>query len=228
MIHTSNLRFGYGEKPVLNQLSAQFDSGLTHGIVGLNGSGKTTFFNLLAGFLTPDAGEVRFDDKPLRKGDIAYIDAEPFFYPNLSAREFLSVFPQTNRHYREAELADIFGLPLDELISHYSTGMKRKLLILSQLRQDKAVFIFDEPFNGLDLESNRSLQFIISLLNQKGKTVLVASHILEPLFSICHRIHHLRDGAFAKSYLPESYSTLDNDVFREFNERIKNLLTDAI
>ncbi len=228
MISVTNLSFGYRDEFVLENMNIRFAEGLTHGVVGLNGSGKTTFFNLLSGILTPDSGEILFNEQKLRKSDIAYIDAESFFYPNLTAREFLSVFPKTNTTYHEPELAQIFGIPLDEFVDHYSTGMKKKLLIVSQLKQDKKLFIFDEPFNGLDIESSRSLQFVIRLLNQRDKTVLVASHIIEPLYSICHQIHHLKSRVFAKSYLPEDYTRLDTEVFSEFHESIRNLLSKSI
>lgn len=228
MISVKDLSFSYGNDYVLQQVNNTFEEGVTHGIVGLNGSGKTTFFNLLAGILTADRGEILLHGQKIKKQEIAYIDAESFFYPNLTASEFLSVFPKTNLNYNEAELAHVFGIPLNEFIENYSTGMKKKLLIISQLKQDKALFIFDEPFNGLDIESNRSLQFVIQLLNQKQKTVLIASHIIEPLYSICQKIHHLKNKTFAKTYLPADYHLLDTEVFSEFNDTIRNLLSKSL
>lgn len=228
MISIKNLSFGYNDERLLEHITISFEGGLTHGIVGLNGSGKTTFFHLLGGILSPDTGEILFKGQKIRKSGIAHIDAESFFYPNLTAREFLSVFPKTNTGYQEAELARIFAIPLDELIENYSTGMKKKLLIVSQLKQDKKLFIFDEPFNGLDIESSRSLQYVITLLNQKGKTVLIASHVIEPLYSICHHIHHLKNRTFVKSYLPEAYNQLDAEVFHEFNENVRNSLSKSV
>lgn len=228
MIEITELAFAYHEKPVLKGLNARFEAGVAHGVVGLNGSGKTTFFNLVAGILQTGSGTITRDGMPLRRAEIAYIDAESLFYPNLTAREFLSVFPRTNLRYQETELSEVFAIPLDELIDHYSTGMKKKLLILSQLKQDKQLFIFDEPFNGLDLESNKSLQFLIRLLTSKGKTVLIASHVIEPLYNICAHIHHLKEGVFVKSYQPPSYHLLDGEVFHEFNEHIQHLLNRSI
>jgi ABC-2 type transport system ATP-binding protein len=228
MIQINHMSFAYDNELILQDVDITFESGMTHGIVGLNGSGKTTFFNLLSGILNADEGEILYDGKKIKKQDIAYIDAESFFYPNLTALEFLSVFPKTNANYHEAELANVFGIPLNEFIENYSTGMKKKLLIISQLKQDKALFIFDEPFNGLDIESNRSLQFVIRLLNQKNKTVLIASHIIEPLYAICHKIHHLKDKTFIGTYLPEAYGKLDTEVFSEFNERIMAVLSKSI
>lgn len=228
MISINNLSFAYNDKPVLQNININFEENLTHGIVGLNGSGKTTFFNILSDFLTADEGSITLNGTAIKKNDIAYIDAESFFYPKLTAQEFLSVFPKTNLNYNEAELAKVFDLPLDEFIDSYSTGMKKKLLIISQLKQDKKIFILDEPFNGLDMESNKTLQLIIELLNKKQKTIFIASHIIEPLYSICQKIHHLKDKHFAKSYASDEFNKLDAEVFGDFNENLKNILSQSL
>ena len=108
------------------------------------------------------------------------------------------------------------------------TGMKKKLLILSQLKQDKRIYIFDEPFNGLDIESNKALQIIIEILNKKEKTIFIASHIIEPLYTICHKIHHLKDKTILKTYLPTDYEDLDQEVFGQLTDQLKNSLNHSI
>jgi ABC-2 type transport system ATP-binding protein len=228
MIVINNLSFSYNEKLVLQNINISFEENLTHGIVGLNGSGKTTFFNILAGFLSEDKGTIELNGQKIKKNDIAYIDSESFFYPKLTGLEFLSVFPNTNLNYDEVELARIFDLPLDEFIDNYSTGMKKKLLIISQLKQDKKIFILDEPFNGLDMESNKTLQMIIELLNNKNKTIFIASHIIEPLYTICQKIHHLKNKHFAKSYSSSEFKQLDAEVFGDFNENLKSTLSKSL
>lgn len=220
MLQIKQLTFKYADDTILQDLSIDFEEEHVHGVVGLNGSGKTTFFNILAGYLEPDAGQIFLDGKPLAKNSIAYIDAESVFYPKLTAGEFLSVFPQTNPGYREDELLRIFSLPKDEFIETFSTGMKKKLLIVSQLKQDKQIYIFDEPFNGLDLESNRSLQIIIKLLAQKRKTIFIASHIIEPLFGLCFKIHHLKHKHIVSSFAKEDFHKLDDQVFGELTDQL--------
>lgn len=228
MITIRDISFAYQEKNVLENLSIEFEDSQIHGIVGLNGSGKTTFFNLLVGYLSPDKGTILQQDKPLLKQSIAYIDTESFFYPKLTANEFLSVFKQTNTAYNEQELANLFDLPLEGFVENYSTGMKKKLLILSQLKQDKQIYVFDEPFNGLDLESNKSLQIIIQLLSKKKKTIFIASHIIEPLFTICDKIHHLKNMHFEKTFLPQEYNQLEEAVFGHMTDKIKQTLEQSI
>lgn len=228
MIQINDLSFSYNEKVVLNNVKISFEVNLVHGIVGLNGCGKTTFFNVLSGFLSQEKGTIELNGQKIKKNDIAYIDAESFFYPKLTGMEFLSVFPKTNMNYNEFELAKIFDLPLNEFIDSYSTGMKKKILIISQLKQDKKIFILDEPFNGLDIESNKTLQIIIELLNNKNKTIFIASHIIEPLYKTCHKIHHLKNSTFIKSYTTENFNTIEAEVFVDFNEQLKSTLSNSI
>lgn len=228
MLQIKQLTFKYADDTILQDLSIDFENEQVHSIVGLNGSGKTTFFNILAGYLEPDAGQILQDGKRLAKNSIAYIDAESFFYPKLTAAEFLSVFPQTNPGYKEDELMHVFSLPANEFIETFSTGMKKKLLIISQLKQDKQVYIFDEPFNGLDLESNRSLQIIIKLLAQKQKTIFIASHIIEPLFGLCFKIHHLKNKHIVSSFTREDFHKLDDQVFGELTDQLVQTINHSI
>jgi ABC-2 type transport system ATP-binding protein len=91
--------------------------------------------------------------------------------------------------------------------------MKKKLALLAVLKQGKPIFILDEPFNGLDLETNKILEIIILSLKQKQKTVFVSSHIIDPLLTTCDKIHLLDDGCFVKTYLPADFSKIENELF---------------
>lgn len=224
MIQLINLSFSYKEKTILENINIQFEIGHIHGIVGLNGSGKTTLFNILTGLHQQQNGTIENKSLPLKKSDIAYIDTETFFYPNLTAQEFLSVFKTTHTQFDEKGLAGLLKLPLDEFIENYSTGMKKKLLILSQIKQDKSIYIFDEPFNGLDIETNKLLLLIIEMLVRKGKTIFMSSHIIEPLYTLCYKIHHLKDKQFVKSYSKTEFDIVDQEVFGSYIENLRTSL----
>lgn len=224
MIRINIPEFRYSDRVILHRIEQQFEGGKTHGIVGLNGAGKTTFFQLLAGFLKAPGCEVQLNGAPLQRQDLAYIDTDLFFYPKLSAKEFLSVFPQSNPNYKEDQLADLFRLPLNELVEEFSTGMKKKLLFLSQIKQDKAVYILDEPFNGLDLETNKLMEVIIEMLNSRGKTVFISSHILEPLLNICSGIYHIKEQTILKSYSKEQFGRIAEELFGNYTRSLQEEL----
>jgi len=220
--------FKYGENIILKDVDLNFEAAKTYGIVGLNGAGKTTFFNLLAGFLKNKDAHLLKDGKSILRKDIAFIDTDLFFYPKLTAKEFLSVFPNTNSTYNEEKLAELFKLPLDGFMEEFSTGMKKKLLLQSQIKQNKEIYILDEPFNGLDLETNKILEVIIGILNERGKTVFISSHILEPLLNICHQIHHIKNQTIFKSYEKKEFDLIHEELFGNYTRNVKNELLKII
>lgn len=216
--------FKYGDIEVLKNIDLEFETGKTHGVVGLNGAGKTTFFNLLSGYLKCGHCVFTFNGMPIKKHQLAYIDTDLYFYRKLTAREFLSVFPKVSTNYHEEKLAELFRLPLNGFMEEYSTGMKKKLLLLSQIKQDKDIYILDEPFNGLDLETNKILEVIIGILNERGKTIFISSHILDPLLKICHKIHYLKQQTFFKTYTQYEFNLIEQELFGAYSDKVKDEL----
>jgi ABC-2 type transport system ATP-binding protein len=228
MIEIKNLSFGYGSHEVLKNINKKFDGGHIHGIVGLNGAGKTTFFNVVAGLQKGYSGTIEFDGHPVKKADTGYLETNNFFYSLITGNEFLRIFKKSNSNFNLDALQKYFHLPLDELIETYSTGMKKKLALLSILKEDRISYFFDEPFNGLDLETNKVLELIILALKDKGKTVFLSSHIMEPLLTVCDEIHILEDGIFNKSYPRNMFKDIENDLFGKFKATAKEVIVKAV
>ena len=136
MIRAKISSFKYKNDLVLQDIDISFEKGKTYGMVGLNGAGKTTFFHLMAGFIKTREAVFLYDERPILRSDLAFIDTDLFFYPKLTAREFLSVFPNTNTGYDEEKLAQLFKFPLDGFMEEFSTGMKKKLMLQSQIKQN--------------------------------------------------------------------------------------------
>lgn len=228
MINVQNLSVSFSNHEVLKNISISFEPGLVHGIVGLNGAGKTTFFNTLAKMLKPDAGLITLNGEPLAIKDSAYLETSNYFFSRITGNEYLQIFSQTNAAFNLAALQEYFKLPLDELIENYSTGMKKKLALLAVLKQDKPVFLLDEPFNGLDLEANKILEIIIVSLKEKQKTVFVSSHIIDPLLSTCDKIHLLQDGVFTKTYLKPAFANLEEELFGKLKNEATVIISRSI
>lgn len=220
--------FKYKDEIALKEIDLGFEVGKTHGIIGLNGAGKTTFFNLLSGHLKASGCSFALEGKPILRKDISHVDTDPFFFKNLTAREFLSVFETKSNSYKEEKLCDLLKIHLDQLIEEYSTGMKKKLLLVSQIKQNKSVFILDEPFNGLDLETNKTLELIVSTLNERGKTVFMSSHILSPLLNTCHQIFLLKNKTIHKTYNQHEFSSIEQDLFGDYSKELKKELKNMI
>jgi len=228
MINVQNLTVSFNDHLVLKNISIDFEPGLVHGIIGLNGAGKTTFFNVLAKILKPNVGSINQKDASLSIKDTVYLETNNYFFSRITGNEYLKIFQQTNTGFNLAALQEYFKLPLDELIENYSTGMKKKLAVLAVLKQEKPIFILDEPFNGLDLETNKVLEIIITSLKQKQKTVFVSSHIIEPLITICDRIHLLEDGCFVKTYTKDSFSKIEDELFGKLKFEANQIISKAI
>ena len=228
MINIQGLTVSFNKHEVLKSISINFEPGLVHGIVGLNGAGKTTFFNVLAKTLKANMGTVNQNGTALTIKDTAYLETTNFFFSRITGNEYLKIFKQTNAGFNLAALQEYFKLPLNELIENYSTGMKKKLALLAVLKQDKSIFILDEPFNGLDLETNKVLEIIIKSLKQKQKTVFVSSHIIEPLLTICDCIHLLENGCFVKTYLKTEFGKIEDELFGKLKSEAEKVISKAI
>jgi len=218
MIEIKNLYVSYDSSKVLKGLNATFRDSKIHGVVGLNGSGKTTLFNCIAGILKPEEGNIFLNSKNIKRLDSGMLETDNYFYSNITGNEYLNIFPCTNKSFSLDAFTELFRIPLNELIETYSNGMKKKLALMAVLKQDKPVYIFDEPFNGLDLETNKIVESVIKKLREKGKIILISSHILEPLIEICNNIFLLSGGKFFASYDENSYSILKHELFDELQK----------
>lgn len=211
MIKINDLNKKFGSNEVLKNISMEFVKGKVYGIVGENGSGKTTLFRCIAG-LESYEGEIISDIIPL-KNHLGLLLTNPFFFSKITGREYIKLLCNA-RGKTKVEIDDknIFDLPLNQYASTYSTGMKKKLAITAILLQDNKCFILDEPFNGVDIQSNIILTEIILKLKELNKTVLISSHIFSTLSDTCDEIHLLRKGEQIKSVLKEEFENLEQEM----------------
>lgn len=213
MLTIENLYVRYdSRKEVLKGVNFSMETGKTHGFVGLNGAGKTTLLNTLYGFLKPSGGSLCFEGNPLRRKEIAYLEAENYFYPYMTGREYIELFPAGPSGFSLDDWQELFSLPLDEITESYSTGMRKRLALMAVIKQDKPLLILDEPFNGLDMEGTLLLSLILSRLHAQGKTILLTSHIYETLTGCCDFIHYLADGQIMRSCPKPEFNQLHEQI----------------
>lgn len=225
MIDIQQLKKSYGEQEVVSIPEMRFVPAQVYGVVGLNGAGKTTFFNLMARFIRPSSGQIRFNDLPLKRQDVAFLETENFFYPNITGNEYLKLFPATNNLFDLVKTSELLGIPLNKLIDAYSTGMRKKLALLAIIRQDKPIYILDEPFNGLDMEANKFLETVVQQLKAHHKTVFISSHILAPSLHVSDEIHLLQRGVITNSYLKNRFGDIETELFRSYDKKLKDLFS---
>lgn len=208
MLNCSNIHVAYREKQVLTGLNFIAPIGEITGIVGLNGTGKTTLLNTIYGTVKSQQGTINFNNKPLEAGTIAYLETHNFFYQRITGGEYLQLFRIQHPNFDIEEWNKVFRLPLNKLVDTYSTGMKKKLAFMGILSLNRPIIMLDEPFNGLDLETNETLKSILEILRSKQKTIIVTSHILDTLTTTCDSIHYLNNGIIEQKFEAPNYEPL--------------------
>lgn len=211
MITINGLSKSYGKNEVLKNISMAFSKGKAYGIVGENGAGKTTLFRCIAGLESYD-GDIISDMTPL-KNHLGLLLTDPFFFSKMTGAEYIRLLCNARgKTHINIEDKNIFNLPLSQYASTYSTGMKKKLAITAILLQENTYFIFDEPFNGIDIQSNIILTEIILKLKELNKIVLISSHIFSTLSDTCDEIHLLRKGQQIKSVQKTDFKYLEQEM----------------
>jgi ABC-2 type transport system ATP-binding protein len=211
MITIRNLSKIYGTKEVLKAINIEFVKGKVYGIVGENGAGKTTLFRCIAD-LENYEGEISSKPKPI-KNHLGLLLTEPFFFKKITGIEYIQLLCNArNVKISDIENRNIFDLPLNQYASTYSTGMKKKLALTGILLQENDFFILDEPFNGVDIQSNIIITEIIHKLKALDKTVIISSHIFSTLSDTCDEIHLLSKGSIITSVQKAGFQYLETEM----------------
>lgn len=198
--------WGRRKKTALNALDLKINRGEIFGLLGPNGSGKTTTIKLLLGLLFPTAGDAFVFGEPalsVNKNErIGYLPEESYLYRFLNAEETLDFYgrlfnmPRDTRRERSEKLIDMVGLKNDKkrILREYSKGMRQRIGLAQALINDPELVILDEPTSGLDPLGTRWMKDLIKDLRKQGKTVLMCSHRLDDVQDVCDRIAILYDG----------------------------------
>jgi ABC-2 type transport system ATP-binding protein len=201
----------------LGPISFSVNKGEIFGLIGPNGSGKTTTLKLITGLLKIDKGEMYFLGKKINPGEeeykrfISYIPDSPFVYDYLSGYEYLLYVGRLYK-IKEQVLRDridffieLFGMGpwIDTLCEFYSHGMKQKISITSALVVDPVLLIIDEPLVALDPVSVHRFKKYLKDMKNKGKSILIATHTLSFAEEICDRVGILFNGKLYKKENPE-------------------------
>jgi ABC-2 type transport system ATP-binding protein len=190
----------------VDRLTLSVKDGEVFGLIGHNGSGKTTTFKLLVGLLRPTHGVVLWDGAPLEwcqpRGSIGFAPEQPYFYDYLTVRETLNFYGQlygmkaaqrwqrVNALGAELQIAHKMDAPIRTL----SKGTLQRVAVAQAIMQQPRLVILDEPMSGLDPAGRKHMRELILSLKQNGTTVLFSSHVLSDAEALCDRVAILVEG----------------------------------
>lgn len=208
ILQVSNVSGGYTRKPVIKDLSFSIEKGELVGLIGLNGAGKSTTIKHIIGTLLPREGEIRLngvtlqEDMEAYRGSFSYIPETPVLYEELTLKEHLALtamaygIDEKTLEERSEMLLKEFRMEkrLTWFPSHFSKGMRQKVMIMCAFLVNPNLYIIDEPFVGLDPLGIQSLLDQMDAKKREGASILMSTHILSTAERYCDRIILLHEG----------------------------------
>ncbi len=231
MIEIKKLHKKFGKLTVLDGLDLTINQGGIFAILGPNGSGKTTLIKSILGMVVPNKGEILLDNKSVLKkwnyrNDINYLPQIANFPANLSVKELIAMVKNLRpKPSNEEELIQLFGLSpfLKKKLGNLSGGTKQKVNLVLTFMFDSDLIILDEPTTGLDPIALIHLKNLINKEKEKGKTILITTHIMSLVDEIADEIVFLLDG---KIYFKGSVIALKKQTEQDNLEHaIANLIS---
>ncbi|HWQ92321.1 MAG TPA: ABC transporter ATP-binding protein [Clostridia bacterium] len=207
-VQTAGLSRMYGNIAALSNLDLTVNKGDLFGFIGSNGAGKTTTLRILATFLAPSSGHARVLGRDVvREADsvrhiIGYMPDFFGVYKDMEVTEYLDFFgacykiPSTKREQTVADVLELVGLSEKKgaLIGALSRGMQQRLGLARVLIHDPQLLLLDEPASGLDPRARIEMMAILQELQRLGKTIIISSHILSELQTLCNRVAIIEKG----------------------------------
>ncbi len=234
ILTVDNLSKKYGRIQALKNVSFSVPKGAVFGILGPNGSGKTTLLGILMNVLKANAGSYNFFDEPpsdKHRKQMGTLLETPNFYHYLSAVQNLKIAAAIKGRGHE-DIDDVLvtvnlAHRKNSAFSTYSLGMKQRLAIASCLLGNPDVLVFDEPTNGLDPVGIAEIRSLIKKLSQQGKTIIMASHLLDEVEKDCTHVAILKLGNLVTfGNVNEIFVHEDIvQVAAKDNEKLKEILT---
>jgi len=226
IIETRGLIKRYGDQVSVSNLDLHVQKGRIYGLLGRNGAGKTTTMKMLLGLTAPTSGTVSLFGQPLKGNEtrilprIGSLIESPGFYPNLTGTENLQIFARLrglkSPNYIKSAL-ELVNLPYRDKkrYAQYSLGMKQRLAIALAVMHDPELLILDEPINGLDPIGIAEVRdFIRALCDERGKTILISSHILSEIALLADDVGIIDHGVLVEEESLEELEAKNGKYFR--------------
>lgn len=204
LISVEDVSKHFGNHEVLKHVNLTFEKGKIYGLVGRNGSGKSVLLKCIAGLVIPNSGKICVQGKQLgRDVDFAPKTGISIEQPGLllkkSAYENMKILSALSKKPDKMEINDLIrlvGLKPSErkAVKNYSMGMKQRLSIAMALLDNPEILLLDEPMSNLDSAGMVEMRALYRDLAQKGKTIVIATHMKEDIETLCDCVYRIKDG----------------------------------
>jgi ABC-2 type transport system ATP-binding protein len=207
IIETEGLTKSYGGKRGIANVTLKVEEGEVFGFLGPNGAGKTTTIRLLMALLHADAGMARIAGLDCWKQSleikrlVGYLPGEPALDPNLTGGQILEYFAHLRGgvdHAYLKQLIERFDLDISRKFRQYSTGNKRKVVLIQAFMHRPRLLILDEPTSGLDPLNQQEFDRMVKEVRDEGRTVFLSSHVLSEVEKTCTRVGIIRGGSLVR------------------------------
>ncbi len=215
MLQMQTMTFGYGKKPLFEGFDLTLEPGCIHGLLGLNGAGKTSLLKIAAGALRPSLGRVEvFGRDPTKReaaflADVAFVPEDPWF-PALKPAAWvdrIAIFRPAFDRRRFEMLSEELGLEADKVVSKYSYGQRKKFALATAIASGARLLLLDEPTNGLDIPSKVQFRRVLASAVGPDKIVLVSTHQVRDLENLIDPIIIVNRGRVAFSVTASELSS---------------------
>jgi len=239
-IEFRNVGKRFGDNHALRDVSMTIPGGALFCLLGRNGAGKSTALQVLMGLVNPTTGDALLEGIGLRdpsihevRRKVGFLAEDPSLYGHLTAREFLHFIGQL--HGQGSELIDRIESGLEELglsgvadrlIRTCSMGMRKRIALLAAIMPDPAILVLDEPTGSLDTESARTLRRIMTRFQEKGRTVVYTTHLIDLAETLSTHLAILRSGRLVFTGSPRELRELKARGVNEPMEDIFLRITD--
>lgn len=200
ILECRNLNKTFLNKKAVIDFNLRLQEGKIYGLLGENGSGKTTWMKMVAGLSKPSSGDIIFKGHTWDyhdKGEIAYMSTEPFFYDFMtvdSVGEYYKDFFNDFDHTKYQKLLQRVGLSGNLKVRHLSSGMSAKLKIAATLSRNASLYLLDEPLNGIDYKAREEIVSIILEEAMENNCFVISTHLLDEIESFVDEAIFVKDG----------------------------------
>ncbi|PZR28770.1 MAG: ABC transporter ATP-binding protein [Citrobacter freundii] len=214
MVSLQNVSFAYRKKPVFDGLDLSFNAGHVYGLLGKNGTGKSSLLRNIAGLLYPQKGRISVNGHnpserlPVFLQDV-FMVPEEFYLPDIPVPDFIKTYVPFYPRFNSDKFRDylsVFEVPSDSTLQNMSYGQKKKVLISFALASNAKLLLMDEPTNGLDIMSKSQLRKIMAQALDEERCIIISTHQVKDLENLIDRITVIDEGKILFDHTIEEIS----------------------